>query len=107
MNGDESDPEKPGSAAETTFDALIERMKHDISTEENAQTRTGAAARLGEVIEAALHEAGGKAAHVAEQVHDASEKVKTEMRSHPTATISGAFAAGYFIGKAIAGRARK
>jgi hypothetical protein len=33
--------------------------------------------------------------------------MRAQMKSHPMATIPSAFAAGTFVGKAIAGRVRK
>lgn len=91
---------------ETAFDSLIERMKKDIDGEETkpAERRAG---RLKSVFEAALAEAVGKRDEAARLLHDGVEKAREEIRAHPTASISAAFAAGYLVGKAIAGRARK
>jgi CHAD domain-containing protein len=91
---------------ETAFDVLIERMKKDIDSAEEkpAESRAG---RLKSVFEAALAEAAGKREDAARLLHVGVEKARDEIRAHPTASISAAFAAGYLVGKAIAGRARK
>lgn len=98
--------EKDGSAA-TTFDALVDKMKSDLANEEVAGDRRAHVSRLRSIFDAALADLEGKGAHAAEQVREGTEKVREQMKSHPMATISSAFAAGYFVGKAIAGRARK
>lgn len=104
---DNGDLERPGASDETAFDVLIERMKRDISEAEHAQLSAHHAARFHDLLDAALREAAGGAAHAGERIHEVGEKARAEMKAHPAAAISSAFAAGYVIGKAIAGGTRK
>lgn len=99
---DESD----GSTA-TTFDALIEKMKSDLAGADAEKNDSGHVSRLRAIFEAAVADIEGKSAHAVSQLREGTHKVREEMKTHPMATISSAFAAGYFVGKAIAGRARK
>jgi len=98
--------EGDGSAA-TTFDALIDKMKSDLAAADAATDGSAHVSRLRSIFEAALADIEDKGAYAASQLREGSHKVREEMKAHPAATISSAFAAGYFIGKAIAGRARK
>ncbi|MEK7265716.1 MAG: hypothetical protein AAB227_06410 [Pseudomonadota bacterium] len=93
--------------ASTAFDALIDKMKIDLAKEGEAGDRSAHVSRLRSIFEAALADIEGKGAHTAEQVREGTQKVREQMKAHPMATISSAFAAGYFVGKAISGRARK
>lgn len=92
----------------TAFDALVERMKRDVAgldaTKPEAQKN--ASSRLQTVLDAAIREAREKAINVREAVGDGAEQLRAEMKSHPAAAVSAAFAAGYVIGKSIAGMAR-
>jgi hypothetical protein len=102
------DENKSGnSGGETTFDALIEKMKHDVSLDENQGAPAEHVSRLAHILEAAVREVADAGEGVATRLHTETEKMRAQMKSHPVATISSAFAAGYFVGKAIAGRARK
>ncbi len=92
---------------ETTFDALVEKMRRDVSLEENQRAPTEHVTRFTHILEAAVREVADAGSGVASRVHTESEKMRAQMKSHPMATISSAFAAGYFVGKAIAGRVRK
>lgn len=98
--------EPKDETSSTAFDALIDRMKKEIDGEEQKPT-VGRAARLKSLFEAALAEAAGRRDDAARLLHDGVEKARDEIRAHPTASISAAFAAGYLVGKAIAGRVRK
>lgn len=93
----------------TAFDTLLERMKKDVS---EAETRgpldvRGSATRLQGILDAAIHEAREKGDVIRATVADGAEQLREEMRRHPTATVSAAFAAGYLVGKSVAGRAKR
>lgn len=92
---------------ETAFDALVEKMKRDVSLEDHQAAPADHVSRLAHILDAAVREVAEAGVGVASRVHTESEKMRAQMKSHPMATISSAFAAGYFVGKAIAGRARK
>jgi ElaB/YqjD/DUF883 family membrane-anchored ribosome-binding protein len=98
--------EDDGGAA-TAFDMLIDKMRSDLAKEDAAGDRPAHVSRLRSIFNAALADIEGKGVHAVEQARESAEKVRDQMKAHPMATISGAFAAGYFVGKAIAGRARK
>jgi hypothetical protein len=93
----------------TAFDSLIDKMKSDIDAAERDEDPAGAghAAHLKSIIEAALREVGGASDLVAESVHEGAETIRTQIKAHPAAAISSAFAAGYFIGRTIAGKVKK
>ncbi len=100
-------PDEIDASAVTTFDALIDRMKSDLAKEESAGDRSAHVSRLRSIFDAALTDIEDKGANVAGKFHEGAEIVREKMKTHPMATISSAFAAGYFVGKAIAERARK
>jgi hypothetical protein len=95
----------------TAFDTLLERMKKDVrETEERAAVSGNegrwAADRLQGVLNAAIREARDKGERVRAHLSDGAEVLHEEMRKNPAATVSAAFAAGYLIGKTVAGRAK-
>lgn len=98
--------EDDGGAA-TAFDMLIEKMKSDLAKEDDAGDSAAHVSRLRSIFNAARADIEGKGAYAVEQAREGTEKIRDQMKAHPMATISSAFAAGYFVGKAIAGRARK
>lgn len=104
------DPNDPLSQA-TTFDALVERVKRDVEAVDDPAARASHAARLQSIFAAALHEfeekGAGVVAAAADKIEAGAETVRAEIRAHPVAAISGAFAAGYAVGRAIAGKVRK
>ena len=100
-----ADP-KP-DAGQTTFDALIEGMKREIDINDVAEERPHHVARLRSIFEAALHEAEDKGDEALELVKSETGKIREQMKAQPMATISGAFAVGYLVGRTIAGRSRR
>lgn len=92
----------------TAFDALVERMRRDVRKLEARKDDAvkESSARLQGVLDAAIHEARAKGDVARAAVGREAEKLHEEMKAHPTATVSAAFAAGYLIGKSIAGKAR-
>lgn len=93
----------------TAFDTLLDRMRKDVAETETRDPHgaaQGAAVRLQGVLDAAIREARDKGGAIRATVADGAEALRDEMRRHPTATVSAAFAAGYLIGKNIAGRAK-
>ncbi|OFX05941.1 MAG: hypothetical protein A3E78_02115 [Alphaproteobacteria bacterium RIFCSPHIGHO2_12_FULL_63_12] len=98
--------ENDGSPA-TAFDALIEKMKSDLARDDAADDRAAHVSKLRSIFDAALADIESKGAEAASHAREGAQKVSEQMKSHPVSTISGAFAAGYFVGRAIAGRARK
>jgi len=99
--------EENDGSAETTFDALVEKMKSDLAGADAASDGSAHLSRLRDIFDAALADIEGKGAHAASQLREGTHKLREEMKAHPMATVSSAFAAGYFVGKAIASRARK
>jgi len=99
--------ENAAAKGETAFDALVEKMKCDVSLEDDQCAPSEHVMRFAHILEAAAREVAEAGSAVASRVHAESDKMRAQMKSHPMATISSAFAAGYFVGKAIAGRARK
>jgi ElaB/YqjD/DUF883 family membrane-anchored ribosome-binding protein len=94
--------------ATTAFDALLEKMKRDVEEMEKAETPAGgAAAKLKAIFDAALQEAGAAKENAAQKLHEGAEKARDQLKAHPVTTISAAFAAGYMIGKSIAGRVKR
>jgi hypothetical protein len=92
----------------TTFDLLIERMGRDVDRlEAQDHGPQEATARLQHVLNTAIAEARNKARTIRAAAGVAGAALHEEMSSHPTASISSAFAAGYLIGKRIVGRARR
>ena len=97
----------------TAFDTLLERMKKDVADlDERAvaapiEGRAAASSRLQGILDAAIREARDKGEVIRTNIADGAEQLREEMRRHPTVTVSAAFAAGYMIGKSIAGRARR
>lgn len=105
---DAADEAGVGSAPATAFDALVARMKHDVK---DLEARKGGAlkessSRLQGILDAAIHEAKTKGEYARAAVEEGAEKIHDQLKKHPTATVSAAFAAGYLIGKSIAGKAR-
>jgi len=98
--------------AKTTFDTLLQRMKKDVSELEArsvtapAEARSSAT-RLQGVLDAAIREAREKTEVIRTTVAGGADQLREEMRRHPAATVSAAFAAGYLVGKSIAGRAKE
>ena len=93
----------------TAFDTLLARMKKDIAeleAREPAGAGRGGAERLQGVLDAAIREARDKGDAIRANIGEGAEKLREEMRRHPAATVSAAFAAGYMIGKTIVGRSR-
>lgn len=107
MDEETNDPATPP----TTFDALVERLKRDVEAVKDPAARATHAAKLQSIFSAAMHEieekGAGVAAAAAHQIEAGAETVRAEIRTHPVAAISGAFAAGYAVGRAIAGKVRK
>lgn len=95
--------------APTTFDSLLAKAKRDLEEIEasDAPADSGAATRLKAIFDAALHEAGAVKDSAAQKLHDGAEKVREQIKANPMAAISTAFAAGYLIGKTMAGRVKK
>ncbi|NWG70912.1 MAG: hypothetical protein HXY23_04775 [Parvularculaceae bacterium] len=96
--------------AKTAFDTLLERMKKDVAELEErsaAAPDEARAARLQGILDAAIREARNKGDAIRSNIADGTEALREEMRAHPGASISAAFAAGYMVGKAIAGRSRR
>ncbi len=97
--------------AKTAFDTLLERMKKDV-TELEARSASapaearGSAMRLQGVLDAAIREAREKTEVIRSTVAGGADQLREELRRHPAATVSAAFAAGYLVGKSIAGRAK-
>lgn len=100
---------KPKGDDATAFDSLIDKMKSDIDADESGGDAAGAGhvAHLKSIIEAALREVGGAGDAVAESVHEGAETIRAQIKAHPAAAISSAFAAGYFVGRTIAGKVKK
>lgn len=98
---DESEPDP------TAFDAIVDKMKKELNGAESGAASTAHVSQLRAIFDAALHEMAAKGGSAAGRIHDEAEKMRTQMASHPAITVSSAFAVGYFIGKAIAGKARK
>jgi ElaB/YqjD/DUF883 family membrane-anchored ribosome-binding protein len=97
--------ERTEEAAPTAFDSLVERMRRDVEALETTDGRASEGiAKLKAILDAALHEAGAAKASAAQAVEGGAKKAHDEMKAHPMTTISAAFAAGYMIGKSIAGR---
>lgn len=91
----------------TAFDALAEKMKAEVEADPSAEDHAGHVSLLQSIFEHALADAGGVRDQVIGRLNDGKERVRAEIRAHPVASISAAFTAGYVIGKAIAGKARK
>ncbi len=102
-----TDADKQDPSDATAFDLLVERVKREIAEGDGARPHSAHVSKLNDIFETALADIGDKGAHAAQQFHDGAEKVRGQMKAHPMTTISSAFAAGYFVGKAIAGKARK
>ncbi len=103
-----SDPENSSGAAPTAFDALVDKMRRDIEKMEKEEAPAAdRVSKLKTILDAALHEAGAAKTAAAQTLHDGAERVRDQMKAHPMTTISSAFAAGYMIGKSIAGRVKK
>jgi thiamine monophosphate synthase len=95
-------------APATAFDALVARMRRDVKTLE-ARDEGGlkeSSARLQHILDAAVREARAKVGEARAAVADGLDDIHDGMKAHPAATVSAAFAAGYLIGKSIAGRTK-
>lgn len=99
--------DRNGGASATAFDALVDKMKADISKERPAQDPADHVSLLQSIFHAALADAGAARDALAGQINEGKESIRAEIRSHPAATISAAFAAGYVVGKSIVGKIRK
>lgn len=96
--------------AKTAFDTLLERMRKDVTELEErhaAAPDEARAPRLQGILDAAIKEARNRSDAIRSTVADGAEALREEMRAHPGASISAAFAAGYMVGKSIAGRSRR
>ncbi|MFN3960258.1 MAG: hypothetical protein ACK4NP_10130 [Parvularculaceae bacterium] len=96
-----------GDPGRTAFDALVEKMKSDVEAGASADDHAGHMSLLQSIFENALADAGGVRDQVIGRLNEGKERVRSEIRAHPVASISAAFTAGYVIGRAIAGKARK
>lgn len=102
-----TDSDRMDDAHPTAFDALVEKMKADISRDAPAKDQSDHASLLQAVFKAALADAEDVRDSVIGRLNEGKEKIRTEIRSHPVTSISAAFTAGYAIGRAIAGKVRK
>jgi hypothetical protein len=94
----------------TAFDTLLERMKKDVVELEERSAAAPAesrAPRLQGILDAAIREARSKGDTIRSNIADGAEALREEMRAHPGASVSAAFAAGYMVGKSIAGRTKR
>lgn len=105
-DADKPDPSEAPSQS-TAFDLLVERVKRELAEGDGERPHSHHVSKLHAIFETALAEIGDRGANAAHQIQGGAEKVREQMKAHPMTTISSAFAAGYFVGKAIAGKARK
>lgn len=101
------DQSRPDDPDRTTFDAIVAKMKADIASDHAATDKSDHVSRLQSIFETALADIGDARETLAGQVHSGADKIRAQIKSHPVATISAAFTAGYIVGKSIAGKVRK
>lgn len=119
-NGEKPDggasKQKDESADQTAFDTLVAHARREIDDLERADAvddannngaNSGGAARLKAIFDAAITEAGAVKDEAAHKIQAGAEKVREQIKANPMTTISAAFAAGYMIGRKVAGKVKK
>jgi hypothetical protein len=99
--------EGESGAGQTAFDALIEKMRSEVKSEPSTEEQAGHMSLLQSIFEHALADAGAVRDSVLGRLNQGGERIRSEIRSHPVASISAAFTAGYVVGKSIAAKVRR
>lgn len=99
--------EKRDGQHQTAFDALVDKIRSDVRADPSREDHAGHVSLLQSIFENALSDAGNARDAVVGRLNEGKENIRSEIRSHPVASISAAFTAGYVIGKAVAGKVRK
>jgi len=102
-----AEEEKIAAGDSTAFDTLADHMRREMKEGEEAKHGPDAMARLVAAFSAVLGEADDLREGVTEAMREEGQKISEQMKTHPAATISSAFAAGYLVGKSVTRKVRK